>query len=432
MHDPKEKSTYIDAEEQNNHAQIAEYADKVYAEFLKQHPSAGASEVELIIGLAKFAYRLYCSSLRLGDVFSEAEARHLQMLAVAVYLEAWLDGDETSRQTIHSFAIEKYCPKRRRESFAYPPDDRRKSLERAAYMINTMQGLRIEQLKIERERWEQDQRDGKTYEDGKIVSIQRPRRGYQYSFAELRTFDLYSNGYLEVFRLLSQYQEVMSNTADKGSCVTLAIAYERYDMLFENATVLSSDKEYVVACMQIRKTESAYRFHLAAKLAKYIMDHHLRVDDLMTDSAKAIWGRYLSEAVFRPQDPFPLNEPYDVLYYDRKIECALQEECVMERAFCWRSAFIDVLDFMNLLKPIKKQAPWTAADFSAAARFFRNDFPVIESYVPVDVPQDRKAYFKNIQSIYKLFIELGDNSLKFLRDNMKHAVSERNAKKTET
>ena len=85
MHDPKEKSTYIDAEEQNNHAQIAEYADKVYAEFLKQHPSAGASEVELIIGLAKFAYRLYCSSLRLGDVFSEAEARHLQMLAVALY-----------------------------------------------------------------------------------------------------------------------------------------------------------------------------------------------------------------------------------------------------------------------------------------------------------------------------------------------------------
>ena len=48
MHDPKENSTYIDAEEQNNHVLIAKHADMIYAEFIKSYPAAGSSEIELM------------------------------------------------------------------------------------------------------------------------------------------------------------------------------------------------------------------------------------------------------------------------------------------------------------------------------------------------------------------------------------------------
>jgi len=434
MHDPKEKSTYIDAEEQNNHAQIAEYADKVYAEFLKQHPSAGVSEVELIIGLAKFAYRLYCSSLRLGDVFSEAEARHLQMLAVALYLEGWLDQDETARQTIYSFAIEAYHPEKRIHKYHSPSDGRLKALERAAFYIATMQELRQSQLKNEKEQWKQesnqsDQPEKKPCEDGKDSKLRLPGKGHKYSFVELRTFDVYVAGNLDVFRLLVQRKELMTSTADKGSYEKLAAAYKRYDELFVNARKSETDREYVIACMQIRKMESAYRFHLAAKLAEYATENNLKTRDLINDSAKAIWGRYLSDAWLRPQDPFPINDSYDVLHYDRAIECVLRTESVAERAYCWRSALIDVFDFMNLLKPIKEQAPWTDADFSEAAKFFRNDYPVVERYVPVTVQgNDRKAYFKNIQDIYKMLDELKDGNLDVLRKEMKKAAAKRYSK----
>lgn len=434
MHDTKENSNCINDEEQRNHALIAECAAAIGDKLRSACDRAGVSEVARIGILAALAYKKYSSVFQLDNVFNEQEARHLQILAVALYLEGWLDQGETARQTIYSFAAEKYHPEKRNTHHS-PPDDRRKVLERAAFYIATTQELRKNQLQNEKEQWKQeqnqsDQPEKKPCEDGKDSNLQLPGRGHKYSFVELRTFDVYAEGSLDVFRLLVQRKELMTSTADKGSYEKLAAAYKRYDKLFVNARKSETDREYVIACMQIRKMEAVYRFHLAAKLAEYATANNLKIRDLINDSAKAIWGRYLSDAWLRPQDPFPINDPYDVLHYDRVIECVLQTESVAERAYCWRSALIDVFDFMNLLKPIKEQASWTDADFSEAAKFFRNDYPVVEHYVPVTVQEnDRKAYFKNIQDIYMMLDELKDGNLDVLRKEMKKATAKRYSKK---
>lgn len=95
--------------------------------------------------------------------------------------------------------------------------------------------------------------------------------------------------------------------------------------------------------------------------------------------------------------------------------------------------FVDVLYFMNLLKPPKEQRSWADADFSAAADFFRKDHPVIESYVPVaegtdNITTSSKSYYAHIQSIYKELSKMNGVTLTEFRNSMR--TTQKNGKTT--
>ena len=445
MHDPKETSNCIGGEEQEL---LKKQLRSIYTAPQKKEEM---SEIEHLREIAMQAYPIFRMFLGLDATFFNAkEFRHLIDTAISLYLENWLDCDTTARKTTYAFAFDKFNPRVERDPRADPHDDRRKALDRAAEILNVMQELRTKQVQSDwaqlKETQESDGRNECDRSTGsEDITVQSPHKGPTYSFVELRTFDLYIDGNLYVFKMLAQRKEAMTSKADKGSYETLAGAYERYDRLFEDAKKLTSDKEYVVACMQIRKLESAYRFHLIAKLAKFIMDNQLQSSDIIEQAAvKDIWGRHLAPDLVRGYleaaksskleklMSVPLiDEPYDIMYYNRKIAWAFVPEYDANKAISWRCMLVNILRFMLELCPPDKQASWTDADFSAAAQFFRNDYPVIESYVPMTVPQDRKTYFKNIQSIYKLLIEAEDSPLNVLRENIRDTVKSRNSKKTE-
>lgn len=72
-----------------------------------------SSSIEHIERLAEYAYRTICSQMEPLEshhscAFTDQDVFRLKNLAVAIYLEEWLENDENARQTIYSFADRKY------------------------------------------------------------------------------------------------------------------------------------------------------------------------------------------------------------------------------------------------------------------------------------------------------------------------------------
>ena len=342
--------------------------------FQSTRKTAELSEIKRIKKLALFSYTAVTGHNGELFPFQHDKAEHLMNLAVALYLEKWLESDENCRQSIHAFAVAPYTSSRVKNRKEYEEKGTLsyiKLLQRAENIFYNMQ---------EQQR-KQAEKEGSS--SSPWPKIEHSRREHDY--ITLRFLELYANRKLDLFRLLTLRKTLMGALTKGKDTHALVDAYLQYDSIFEETKTESSDKLYVISCIQLRKFESAFRFHLAAKVAEYILSHRKpskRIKNRIPQNFTTIWGRRKHQALF--WDKMNINEPYDILLYEEEIPLALKMEKIPDNSIqLWRNTLADVLSLMYLLYPTEHQPSWTDKDFKDAADFFKSDYPIVESHKSV-------------------------------------------------
>ncbi|MGM9608509.1 MAG: hypothetical protein ACI3XJ_13500 [Oscillospiraceae bacterium] len=121
--------------------------------------------------------------------------------------------------------------------------------------------------------------------------------------------------------------------------------------------------------------------------------------------AVSYWGRYTAPSSCS-NDPITV-ENFDILDYDSTIKCLFSQDANVfnwshRKNALWRETLEEILCLLDNLKNPKDQPSWTDTDFSAAAGFFKNDYPIIESLLPLNIEPD----FNNANSCCNYILDL--------------------------
>lgn len=379
-----------------------------------------SSSIEHIERLAEYAYRTICSQMEpleshYSCAFTNQDVFRLENLAVAIYLEEWLENDENARQTIYSFADRKYVLQSEYEWGSTCED------EAATKRLRTAENVFVDMERL----WERH-----TVEEKSPCKslLKKEKTKCAYDFISLNFMDLYAQGKLLLYRLLVLRKNIMDATSDKGSNKNLDEAYHLYDSIFEDAKK-ASNREYVVTSMQMRRLESTYRFHLAAKLARLKKDCRVATIPRLPNMC-ACWGRYRSYTKFSPQQGV-VNVPYDVLNYEEEILAAMGDKQRAMKIFLWRDTLLDVLMLMNGIESPLEMASWSTEDFRNAAEFYRRKYPIVESYQSIDlgIPgKNTDSCYPDVRKFYEKVLTQSGSSLEEFRKNMRENHRNRNCR----
>lgn len=370
----------------------------------------------------------FCVPHGSGLVLEKADLERIECLAVAAYLDEWLENDENATQTLHSFSTQKYVLKSERTPCGKveTKDDCLSRLRRAKDILVKMQELRVEQAELEGN-------GTKPLSESKEGSTE----GIWYNFIILRFLDLYAQRSLTLFELLALRKEIMRVTSQKKSYAPLKEAYQNYSSIFKGIKSCENNREYVVSCIHIQKMEYTYRFQLCAEIAKYASSNGINIEEvfeiLNSEEAKYVWGRYNSLRLLSSVH-IMLNQPLDILNYKNEIECVFSADTdTVKKIILFRDVLANLIDIMNRLAVPRKQRSWEDKDFNDAAKFFQHEYPISECGIFPDgksIEDFSDFECQCIQEIYNRLAGSPEMPLYSFRKEMQTARKERNSKKS--
>lgn len=197
-----------------------------------------------------------------------------------------------------------------------------------------------------------------------------------------------------------------------------------------------NNREYVTFCILIYKLETAYRFLLSAKIAKYLSLNSDADMELLDTFWPCFWGRIETKLKTADEKMISVNE-FDILDYDAPI-CLLfcenrgKVEFEAQRRIIWRMLFIRVLLETLNKKRVLNQPAWTDNDFCQAARFFKEDYPIAESFESMNLGDDFDGEDAEVYNKIRKFYEeinLPEMPLYALRKEIQAKQRERTQKR---
>lgn len=197
-------------------------------------------------------------------------------------LLVWLENDKESRQTIASFAKQPYTS---------VPEQKRKVLDRnkeKASNLRYYEKLYRENLILQ---GQQAQKEGFKYK--------RPSYKREYDFIALRFMEMMAENRLAIYNLLFLRKNFMRRNTS-GEDDGLIEAFKNYGKLLDELNQCTSEKEYVIGCLQFIKFENAYRVILAGMLAQCMIKEGLTSKRKLPSILKVLYHRLPPELLLFP------------------------------------------------------------------------------------------------------------------------------------
>ena len=190
----------------------------------------------------------------------------------------------------------------------------------------------------------------------------------------------------------------------------LVEAYDSFNKMVAHFKKTRSEREYVAFCMSFMKIEYAFRFQLIAELTVYQQKHDKPLGDPLPELAALLWhrGMGLSEQM----DTLAyLDEEIDGNRYPGQISMLYAEGNDMfkyaRHTYATREFFSNAqLVVFNMLRP-ENMGAWSDLDFKKAADFFKNNYPVVERYKPIEIAEDevkQKQFCQRFTHVYNSLI----------------------------
>lgn len=244
------------------------------------------------------------------------------------------------------------------------------------------------------------------------ISLKNGKSIKTYPLSELYFLECLVCGNLTLLEYMIKNKKTMQVAGDKRFEKLLA-AYQRYDRAIARAKDEQHARDYVAACICFQKTEHANRFVLAARLAEYMISHGMDAETLFSPRSTAILGRYTKARIITRtgQQFFAVDTLYNTIYTENDLQFAF-ERTPVERADAEDKALaFREIQFAAALhmehtdddKNIIINQPWTDDDFEAAKMFYKEKYPILESYRPVcsGTQEDCLLKMKYVVEIFK-------------------------------
>ena len=363
--------------------------------------------------------------------FTNEDCKWITNIAVAHFLEYWLENDSNARQGMYSFT---------QSPFKCMDEIDTDKLARADYDMRIQLGrARKKYCKLQKRRNEQITDDEfYAFVDDEHQTLKRSKDQKTYNFIELCWFDMWSNNkQLLLLDFISFGFQPDTHYTDDWWFKNLQSAYPNYYANLEriNSLSISRDiniedhfnpyvlRQYVTSCMVIRKIEQSNRFSLISTIAqkKNIVSNDFRKD--LYYSA-IYWGRYpASENRIIKFDNEKLvgrmieDQPLDVGNYEEAIKVVfgastIEKDLSVEKHRVLRAILLDIIHILYALYPIGMLPHWRNMDFSKAAFFYRKQYPFIEDFLRCSVPANDKEFYLNCKKQFQELVKVENSQFK--------------------
>ena len=329
----------------------------------------------------------------------------LTYIAVIEYLSIWLENDKTARQNISAFLTynKRYLShdeKQKINSKTAIEPEKTKLTREAAVKLRGLVALQNERIKLAGRKYKRMPYKSHSYKTN-------------YDYITLRFLSLYTkNGGIWDFIDLLFYDQNTNNSENETvrndiSLPKLARAYKNYDALLSEISKMTDERNYVVAWLQLRKFEKAYRFHLFGKIADYMVEHKLDANLPLPKPLMAFFKMYS-----------PNNS--DLVQVEHSSAFSLIDDEFIERAYKHRdneeimnrvsvylteanSVIKDVVALYHKLYPSEERETWSHKDFEAVYKLLKNKYRSERALVPLNLGKYSSAnsqIFECVKSLY--------------------------------
>ena len=311
------------------------------------------------------------------------------------YLYYWLENDPNSKQTIESFAMKKYVTLAESESCDIycdiDPDEFDHyiaRLKKAEKIYRRNRAMRNEQAKAEGDK---KYRRAAYKTNGTI----------KYDFVTLCSLDFIQQDF---FYLLKWLERKFGSGHRYKKIERLNYGYTMLDEMIHHISSIKSHKEFVISCFAFYEYENTYRFLLYARIAKYMKDHNIDINQQCPSLIEAFVSRDASMDV--RCSPFITN-------YDLVIKSAFESSdggFYSNFTTLIRYIFGDCFHMYISLYPIKELGTWTSSDYDNATEFLATDYNIFDSLNPLEINFSKEneetcpeypSYFDYIMKMYQ-------------------------------
>jgi len=306
--------------------------------------------------------------------------------AVLEYWTYWLKNDQNNHQNINCFVVEKYNPDIDEHNV---DSDRTRSLRNVAK--NYLSVCPWESASIRK----QEERASK--ENKRLNS-----REFSYEFlrfislCETKPSENNTGSLRKLVKLLYGGKEFFQVISNKKTTDDLEQAYTQLDNVLRDISKIENDREFVIACMQIRDFEVYNRCIFMGRLAKYMDEKRMSTQNEIPLPLKT----FITCFEFGDNEANKLGgsfvSPF-VMYSDTYIQQAykpIKGVSLEEHSqYITTARYVAARAFHLCLKffPVKDQPSWEENDFRTVAYFLRNKYNIEELLRPLDLKKSKTS-----------------------------------------
>ena len=341
--------------------------------------------------------------------YRKDEVNQLANIATALYLESWLSQDKTNYQTPYNMYVRPYekLGKRKLTGIEWPE---LAHMKRRIKKVKTLH--RAAQVVSERNRRIPSQSPYMNGTRGNLCNIVNAARVVTEKDDKLEIVSML----LEKKYVLTTAEERRAKRYEKtmDACLRYQSLIRETDRLnTEKAGDLIELKRFVATSMMLHRIERECRFHYHARLVQRLMEGTIDMSKFDREawntcfaSQKGFDGQIIADKRTLPQmgedhsvskAPYdPINDAVDILdidgYLDKvyRVNGEMTEADRAHFASYYRAALHDLVRILMATFPPEKQHPWGEEEFYQAARFYREDYPVVEELMKIRFPSAEK------------------------------------------
>lgn len=341
--------------------------------------------------------------------YSKTEVKRLADLSTALYLESWLCQDETNFQTPYNMYVRPYekLGKRKLTGIEWPElAHMKRRIKKAKTLHRAVQVVSEENRRIPSR-----------------GPYMKGTRGNLCDIVNATRVMAEKDDKLEIFSMLLEKKYVLTTAEERrvNSYEKTMDACLRYQRLIRETDCLNTEKtggmiekkQFVATSILLHRIERECRFHYHARLVQRMMEGSVDVSrfdrevwNICFASQKGFDGQITADKRTLPKmgedhsvskAPYdPINDAVDVLdidgYLDKvyRVNGEMTEEDRAHFASYYRAPLFDMLRILMAVFPPEKQHPWGEEEFYQAARFYRDEYPVVAELMKIRFPSSEK------------------------------------------
>lgn len=377
-------------------------------------------------------------------VTPEAVSRLIRAL-VARYLRQWFTNPNNPRCTLYEFSNYGYMH----------PSDAKYTGEQK---LEDNSKRKVMETAMQKQRQFQDLRLGQILQDPKASIVRDPGK-QKYDYLNLAWVDQYCSGYLDYIGLIFMRKEILQRTQNKERYGPLGEVCRQYRDRLQKVCELYAQiessggkyrvarcREYLASCMLVDWLESGLYFHRACCIAAHLTGSYPQKQEPSEEAMDSFW--YPVESLNDTQEIIKgycedgihqISYPWDVLNYEEEIACVFAEpspeterKCV--ESIVLREKYLQLWNLLSTVCPPEKQPQWTAELYLEAAKFFHDEYPVIEQFAAMEFPEVESVFhpleegqtrrrrrtlendfYQNLERVFLSILDMDDSPLKFAR-----------------
>jgi len=349
----------------------------------------------------------------------------LTEIMVFQYLLFWLENDESCSRNICDFCSRGYFSER----ISSEDDDIYINSEKQTNIIRMYDALVV----YNHDHYFQNNVLNNYIRKDDMCDVEETSEIQTHNFLKLAFLDMYSNNYLELYKLLFLRKNKLEIKKRAKNDDALVEAYENFDKFIEKINTAKSDVEYVVLNMLYYKLEYTYRFNFARELAIFLkdkgLDEHTQIPrtllDIIQNCEVPIYNNGRNVLLFCPS-PFIYNYKEAIKKHFLYVPDEKEDLSYIRKA---RNIVNDIYVLLIDILPIKELGSWTRKDFSDAKSFIENHFSDSLYLYTSDISKTEKrirSYADYIRSIYSNPDFIDQNLWEKGRSNLKSMIKEYN------